>query len=46
MEVLVEGSEMLALGVDGEVEKIWKKDGGFGTKMEWSHTFIKKKERC
>jgi hypothetical protein len=36
---------MLALGVDGEVEKIWKKDGGFGAKMEWSHTFVEK-QRC
>jgi hypothetical protein len=33
---------MLALGVDGdgEVEKIWRKDRGFTSKMEWSHTFI------
>ena len=39
---LLEGSQMLALSVDGdgEVEKIWRKDGGFRAKMEWSHTFV------
>jgi hypothetical protein len=44
MEVLMEGSQMLALGVVGKgMEKIRRKDGGLTTKMEWSHTFIEKK---
>jgi hypothetical protein len=36
---------MQALGVDSEIEKIWKKDGGFRAKMEWSHTFVENKRR-
>jgi hypothetical protein len=35
---------MLTLGiVNRGVEKVRRKDGGLTTKMEWSHTFMKKR---